>query len=213
MPRWVLYVVFILVALSWIPFALIARERSTKHPYTRILILPDMVKQPKYKSQRTNTLFADTRADRRAVEGTVAHGQLKDDDAFYLGKVNDQWITAMPIDVNDAVMRRGQQRYNIFCAPCHGLSGTGNGMVAKRADFLAEGTWTPPSAMQDETVRSRPVGHLFNTITNGIRNMPAYGAQIPEADRWAIVAYVRALQLSQHATVSDVPPEIRSSLR
>jgi mono/diheme cytochrome c family protein len=213
MPRWVLYVVVIFVALSWIPFALIARERSTKHPYTRMLILPDMVKQQKYKAQRTNALFADTRADRRAVAGTVAHGQMKDDDGFYLGKVGGQWITAMPIEVTDVGMRRGQQRYNIYCAPCHGLTGAGDGMVAKRADFLAEGTWTPPSSMQDPTVRSRPVGHLFNTITNGIRNMPAYGSQIPEADRWAIVAYVRALQLSQHAPASEVPAEIRSGLR
>jgi mono/diheme cytochrome c family protein len=213
MPRWVIYVVVILVALSWVPFALIARERSIKHPYSRILILPDMVKQQKYKAQRTNPLFADTRADRRPVDGTVAHGQMKDDDAFYLGKVNEQWITAMPIEVTEGVMRRGRERYNIYCAPCHGLSGAGDGMVAKRADFLAEGTWTPPSSMQDQTVRSRPVGHLFNTITNGIRNMPAYGSQIPEADRWAIVAYVRALQLSQHAPASEVPPELRSSLR
>jgi mono/diheme cytochrome c family protein len=213
MPRWALYVVAILITVSWVPFALIARERVTKHPYTRILILPDMVKQPKYKPQRMNALYADSRADRRPVEGTVARGQLKDDDAFFQGKVNGQWVTAMPIEVTGATMRRGQQRYDIYCSPCHGLSGAGNGMVARRAEALQEGTWTPPSSMHDPTVRARPVGHLFNTITNGIRSMPAYGSQIPEADRWAIVAYVRALQLSQHATVQDVPPEIRSTLR
>ncbi len=213
MPRWVRYVLLVLVTLSWLPFALIARERATKHPYTRMLILPDMVKQPKYKPQRMNTLYADSRADRRPVEGTVAHGQVRDDDAFYLGKVNGQWITAMPMEVTDALMRRGQERFNIYCAPCHGLDGAGNGIVAKRADALQEGTWTPPSSMQDPNVRSRQVGHLFNTITNGIRNMPAYGSQIDEADRWAIVAYVRALQLSQHAPIQDVPPEIRSTLR
>jgi hypothetical protein len=93
------------------------------------------------------------------------------------------------------------------------LAGYGDGMVAKRADELMEATWVPPSSFHTELVRSRPVGHLYNTITNGIRNMPAYGPQIPEHDRWAIVAYVRALQLSQNADVSDVPAELRSSLR
>ncbi len=213
MPRWVKYVALILVALSWVPFALIARERVTKHPYSRILILPDMVKQPKYKPQRTNVLYADTRADRRPVEGTVARGSVRDDDALHLGKVNGQWITAMPIEVTAAVMHRGQQRFNIYCQPCHGLAGAGDGMIAKRADALQEGTWTPPSSYHTDLVRSRPVGHIFNTITNGIRNMPAYAEQIPVGDRWAIVAYVRALQRSQDARIADVPPELQRQVR
>jgi mono/diheme cytochrome c family protein len=111
------------------------------------------------------------------------------------------------------MLRRGQERYDIYCSPCHGLAGYGDGMVAMRAEGLQEGTWTPPSSIHTELVRSRAPGHLYNTITNGIRNMPAYGPQISVEDRWAIVAYVEALQRSQAATVEDVPMELRASLR
>lgn len=213
MPRWILYVTLVLVALSWIPFAFIVRARTAKHGYTRQQLIPDMDKQPKFKSQSMNTLFADTRADRRPVEGTLAHGKLKLDDHFYRGIVNGGWAKTLPIHLTDGTMRRGRERYEIYCAPCHGLSGMGNGIVAKRADALQEGTWIPPSSIHDPNVRARPAGHLFNTITNGIRNMPPYGAQIHEADRWAIVAYVRALQRSQNAAVEDVPVDIRPVLR
>jgi mono/diheme cytochrome c family protein len=118
-----------------------------------------------------------------------------------------------PLAVDLGVLQRGRERYDIYCAPCHGLAGYGDGSVAKRAEALQEGTWTPPTSFHTELIRQRPDGHIFNTISNGIRNMPAYGPQIPVADRWAIVAYVRALQRSQNATVDDVPPEIRAQLR
>jgi mono/diheme cytochrome c family protein len=111
------------------------------------------------------------------------------------------------------MLLRGQERFNIYCSPCHGLTGAGDGLVSRRADALQEGTWVPPLTFHGDQVRGRPVGHLFNTITHGIRNMPAYGAQIPAEDRWAIVAYVRALQRSQNATVADVPPDLRAGLR
>ena len=111
-----------------------------------------------------------------------------------------------------SLLERGQERYEIFCAPCHGLAGYGDGMVAKTADGLQEGTWTPPSSFHTDLVRERPVGHLFNTVTHGIRNMPAHGPQIPVEDRWAVVAYVKALQRSQHATVDDVPEAERVGL-
>jgi mono/diheme cytochrome c family protein len=105
-------------------------------------------------------------------------------------------------------MKRGQQRYNIYCAPCHGLAGEGDGLVAKRAQELQQGTWAfPPTSLHSEAVRPQPVGQLFNTITNGVRKMPAYGAQISVQDRWAIVLYVRALQRTQNARPEDVPPE------
>jgi mono/diheme cytochrome c family protein len=213
MPRWLFFVTLVLVALSWIPFAFIARARNTKHPYTRIQIIPDMDQQPKFKAQSMNVLFADTRAARPIVPGAVAHSADPSDERVLLGKDRGQWVTAIPIPVTDALMRRGRERFDIYCAPCHGLTGAGNGMVARRADALQEGTWTPPSSMHDPTVTARPVGHLYNTITNGIRNMPAYGAQIRVDDRWAIVAYVRALERSQRATADDVPPEMRSLLR
>ena len=111
------------------------------------------------------------------------------------------------------LLQRGHERYDVYCSPCHGLAGFGDGMVAKRADELQEGTWTPPASFHTALVRERSVGQLFNTISNGVRNMPAYGPQIPIQDRWAIVAYVRALQRSQNATVDDVPPDIRAQLR
>ena len=110
-------------------------------------------------------------------------------------------------------MKRGKERFDVFCAPCHGLAGNGDGLVAKRADRLQEGTWTPPSSLHTDLVRSRPDGQLYNSIANGVRTMPAYGSQIPVPDRWAIVAYVRALQRSSNARVADVPAELRSQLR
>lgn len=213
MPRWLIYIALIFVAVSWIPFALIARARSTPQRTARMQIIPDMDQQAKFRPQSVNPMFADARADRRPVEGTVAQGQLNDDLHVSRGLVDGAWAVAFPMPVTEAMMKRGQERYDIFCAPCHGLSGAGNGIVAVRADRLQEGTWTPPTNLHDVTVRERPVGHLYNTIANGIRNMPAYGAQIPVADRWAIVAYVRALQKSQNARVDDVPADLRPTLR
>lgn len=212
-PRWIFLVTLILVAFSWIPFAFIARARNTKHAYTRIQIIPDMDQQPKFRPQSQNTLFADTRAARPLVPGTAARNAGGMDDRVRLGVVNGQWLPAVPIRVTDALMRRGQERYDIYCAPCHGLAGAGDGIVARRADALQEGTWTPPSSLHDPVVRGRPDGQIFNTITNGIRSMPAYADQIHEQDRWAIVAYVRALQRSQNAAIEDVPSDMRRLLR
>jgi mono/diheme cytochrome c family protein len=213
MPRWIFLVTLVLVALSWIPFAFIWRARNTRHSYTRMQVIPDMDQQPRFNTQSMNTLFADTRAARPLVPGTVPRGTTPEDEPFRLGRQNGRWIASIPIPVTGALMRRGQERFNITCSPCHGLAGAGDGIVSHRADALEEGTWTPPSSLHDPVVRARPDGHLFNTITNGIRNMPAYGPQIREADRWAIVAYIRALQRSQGATIVDVPPEIRPELR
>jgi len=175
--------------------------------------VPDMDNQPKFGPQSRNRLFADRRAMRPPVEGAVARGALREDNGLYRGAVGGVWVEQIPVAVTDQLLRRGRERYDIFCSPCHGLAGYGDGMVAKRADALQEGTWTPPASLQSELVRGRPVGHLYNSITNGIRNMPAYGPQITVEDRWAIVAYLRALQRSQSATVEDVPPELRAQLR
>jgi mono/diheme cytochrome c family protein len=154
---------------------------------------------------------------RPPVAGSVARGELGSPAALDHGlrDADDvtSWVEAIPVPVTMQVMRRGQQRYDIFCSPCHGLSGYGDGMVAKRAEDLQEGTWTPPSSLHTDLIRARPEGQLFNTITNGVRSMPAYGAQISVEDRWAIVAYVRALQRSQAAAVDDVPTDLRASLR
>ena len=212
LPGWVMPSIAVLVVLSFIPFALIARTRATKATHTRLQIIPDMDEQPKFRAQMANALFADGRSMRPPVLGTVARGEAKLDDHYYRGIVNGQWATTFPVPVTSELLKRGQVRFDIYCAPCHGLAGGGDGIVNLRADRLQEGTWTPPAVLYSDLVAKRPVGHLFNTITNGIRNMPAYGPQIPEADRWAIVAYIRALQRSQHATLSDVPPELRGTL-
>jgi mono/diheme cytochrome c family protein len=213
MPRWLIFLLLLVVALSFVPLALIARARVTTSTKPRIHIIPDMDNQPKFKTQTRNPMFADMRAMRPPVPGTVARDDVVSDSVFATGKVGADWVEAIPVEVDAKLLARGRERYNIYCSPCHGLVGYGDGMVAKRADELMEGTWTPPSSFHTELVRQRPAGHLFNTISNGIRNMPAYGPQIPAADRWAIVAYIRALQRSQNATIEDVPPETRAQLR
>jgi len=213
LPRWILFTVAVLVVLSWVPLALIMRARATTSPKPRIHVVPDMDNQPKFRSQTRNPMFADRRAMRPPVDGTIPQEEVLGEPALTTGKVGGSWVDAIPIEVDLALMRRGRERFDIYCSPCHGLAGFGDGMVAKRADELQEGTWTPPSSFHTDLVRERPVGHIFNTISNGIRNMPAYGPQIPVEDRWAIVAYVRALQRSQHATVDDVPPDTRAQLR
>ena len=216
-PRWIWYTALVLVALSWIPLVLIARARVTTTSKPRIHIIQDMDDQPKFKPQQANPMFADTRAMRPPVPGTVARGTLVGDPRLDMGLDDPadpaSWVEVMPVAVTPALMERGRERYDVFCSPCHGLGGVGDGAVAVRADALQEGTWTPPSSFHTELVRSRSVGHLYNTITNGIRNMPAYGTMIDREDRWAIVAYLRALQRSQNATVDDVPADLRSSLR
>ncbi len=214
MPRWILYTLVILAVASLLPFAFIARARGAKADRTRLRPIQNMGTQQKYLPQSENPLFADTRAMRPAIEGTVQRGAPIDGGAFSTGRGPDgQFVAEFPVPVNRALLLRGQERYNIYCSPCHGLSGSGDGIVARRADALQEGTWVPPLSYHVDQVRGRPVGHIFNTITNGIRNMPAYGSQVSAADRWAIVAYVRALQRSQNATVADVPPDLRAGLR
>ncbi len=212
MPKWIVPLIVILSSLALLPAALIYFARSTNSAVPRISIIPDMDTQQKFKTQAYNSMFADHRASRLPVTGTVAQGETMLDSHFYRGMAGQAWATTMPSPVTAEMMQRGQQRFGIYCAPCHGLDGAGSGPVAVRAEQLAEGTWVPPLSLSNPTVMARPVGHIFNTITNGIRNMPSYGAQIPPEDRWAIVAYVRALQRSQHGFLSDVTPEERRLL-
>jgi len=166
----------------------------------------DMHDQPKYTPLRGSTFFADARSARSPVEGTVARGLLRDDELLYSGKVNGVDAAVFPFRVDAQVMARGQERFNIYCAPCHSRTGEGDGMVVLR------GYRRPPSFHQDR-LRETPVGHFFDVITNGFGAMPDYAAQIKAADRWAIVAYIRALQLSAHATLADVPSAERSRIQ
>lgn len=216
MPRWITPVLLILTVLALVPAAMITRARMTTSKVPRINLVPDMDYQPKYLPQTANAMFLDGRAMRPQPEGTIARGRLVEDQHFSTGRVGDDWATTFPMPVTAELMARGRQRFEIYCAPCHGLAGHGDGLVARRADRLMEqgqATWTPPTNLHDDTVRERPVGHIFNTITYGIRTMPSYGAQVPEADRWAIVAYVRALQRSSRATLDDVPADVRPTLQ
>jgi mono/diheme cytochrome c family protein len=199
LPRWITFTLISLAVLSLLPLALVARARQSRSEQPRIHLVPDMDNQGKYKSQKSSPLFADGRTMRMPVPNTVAREELRADAGLFAGTEADgRFVDSFPVPVTMPLIQRGQERYNIYCFPCHGLSGYGNGPVAKRADQLAEGTWVPPSSLHDPLVRSRPLGHLFNTISNGIRNMPSYGGQIPVEDRWAIVAYVKALQKSQN---------------
>jgi len=212
MPRWVSAILVILATAALLPFACIYKARHTHTPLPRIHVIQDMDNQPRFKSQQVNPFFLDTRAERPPVAGTVARGQLAEDDGLNLGLRAGTWVEAFPVPVTASLLKRGSERYQIFCSPCHGLAGAGDGIVAVRADRLQEGTWVPPSSLHAETVLARPVGHLYNSITNGIRTMPSYGSQIPVSDRWAIVAYVRALQRSRYTPASALTAEERAKL-
>jgi mono/diheme cytochrome c family protein len=206
MPKWMKIAPVFVILLALLPPLLVARARVVKSSQPRIHLIPDMDSQPKAKAQQANALFLDNRAMRRPVAGTIARGDLQLDDALYRGKADGEWVTTIPVPVTPALMERGRQRYAIYCAQCHGLDGYGRGPVALRAEEIG-GPWVPPSSYHDPTVQDRPVGHLYNTITNGIRTMVPYRWQIPDArDRWAIVLYVRALQRSQNADRQDMPP-------
>ena len=162
--------------------------------------------QPKYIPLRESTFFVDDRSARQPVEGTVARGQVRDDELLYTGKLNGADAVVFPFRVDATVMARGQERFNIYCAPCHGRTGLGDGMIVMR------GYRRPPSYEEDR-LRAAPVGHFFDVITNGFGAMPDYASQIAAPDRWAIVAYIRALQLSEHATPADVPAGERDRIR
>lgn len=224
MPKPIIYVALVLLILAMIPPALIARSRAVPNDKRRIHLIQDMDNQPKFRAQHQNHLFADERGMRPPVIGTVARGELNLDHHFtrgvmYGGDGQPQWATGFPSEVRVDMdfMRRGQERFNIYCTPCHGQSGYGDGIIHQRADQLVRtgtnGTeWVQPKSLHEEAIRNQPVGQIFNSITNGIRTMPAYDSQIPTADRWAIVAYVEALQRSQHANENDVPAAERNEL-
>jgi mono/diheme cytochrome c family protein len=165
----------------------------------------DMHDQPKYIPLRESTFFSDDRSARPIVAGTVARGLLHDDPLLYTGKEDGADATVFPFRIDGKTMARGRERYDIYCAPCHGRSGAGEGMIVQR------GYRRPPSLHQDR-LREAPVGHFFDVISNGFGAMPDYAAQVRAEDRWAIIAYIRALQLSEHATVAAVPPGRRATL-
>ena len=158
----------------------------------------DMHNQPKYKPLRASGFFADGSSARPRIEGTVARGTLQEDEAFFTGKAGGTLIPELPVPLDAQLVTRGQERYNIYCTPCHDATGSGNGMVVQRG-------YRKPPSMHEERLRTAPAGHFFDVMTNGFGAMPDYRAQVTPRDRWAIVAYIRALQLSQHASPADIP--------
>jgi mono/diheme cytochrome c family protein len=159
----------------------------------------DMHVQPKQNPYARSDFFPDQRSERPPVEGTVARGQLDADAYFYTGKLGSSPGDYLPFPVTKAVLDRGRERYNIYCSPCHSLVGDGNGFVPSR------GFSRIPPSYHTSRLQKAPLGYLFDVITNGFGIMPEYRSQITPEDRWKIVAYVRALQLSQNATKADVP--------
>jgi mono/diheme cytochrome c family protein len=156
----------------------------------------DMHDQPRFKPLAKNDFFPDLRSARPPVEGTVARGQLHEDTYFYSGKVGNLFGDYLPFPVNQAVLARGQQRFNIYCAPCHSRVGDGNGMVVQRG-------YQPPPSYHTDRLRKAPLGYFFSVMTNGFGAMPDYAQQLSAQDRWAVVSYIRALQLSQATTAAD----------
>lgn len=165
----------------------------------------DMHDQPRYKPYAASDFFGDNRSARPLVEGTVARGQLRDDEHLYAGKLDGELAASFPFPVTAEVMARGRERFDVFCAPCHSRTGDGNGMVVQRGYRKAQ-------SLHIERLRNERAGYFYDVISRGFGAMPDYASQIPVRDRWAIVAYVRALQLSQSATLADVPEARRAEL-
>ncbi|PYX93223.1 MAG: quinol:cytochrome C oxidoreductase [Acidobacteria bacterium] len=165
----------------------------------------DMHDQPKYIPLRESDFFGDMRSARPLPVGVVARGHLNEDTYLYTGKINGNLGNVFPFPITEQDMKRGQQRYNIYCTPCHSPIGDGNGTVVQRG-------YKRPPAYNDPKLLQAPVGHYFDVMTNGYGAMPDYSSQISVEDRWRIAAYIKALQLSQRATLADVPPEKRNNL-
>jgi mono/diheme cytochrome c family protein len=159
----------------------------------------DMHVQPRQNPLSRSDFYSDQRSARAPVEGTVARGQLHEDTYFYTGKIGSNPGDVMPFPVTKEVLERGRERYDIFCAPCHSRVGDGNGFVPSR------GFARKPPSYHIPRLQKAPLGYFYDVITNGFGIMPDYASQIPPQDRWDIVAYIRALQLSQNATTADVP--------
>ena len=210
-PAWIKWLIVVSICVATIPLALIFRARTSYSDKPRIHFIQNMDNQPKYVSQEANALFLDGRAMRPQVEGTIARGAMTSDTNLFMGVTDGAWSTSYPssLTVDHDFLARGQGRFNIYCSPCHGILGDGEGLIHHRANQLVETgingtTWVAPKNLHEDVVKEQPVGQLFNSITNGVRTMAAYGSQISTEDRWAIVAYMKTLQLSQDADPSHV---------
>jgi mono/diheme cytochrome c family protein len=179
-----------------------ASRRTPIHPN------PNMDQVKRFDAQEPADFWSDGRSMRPRLEGTLAQGSLQEDDHLYRGTLADgSWAAGLPdgMNLDRALLARGQERYDIYCMPCHDQSGTGKGSVA-----LATVDMAPPT-FHEQKLRSYPIGQIYGTITNGVRTMPSYAMQIPVADRWAIATYVRAIQVAGHADAGQVPADVKRS--
>jgi mono/diheme cytochrome c family protein len=163
----------------------------------------DMWVQPKHAPLDDSELFTDGAASRPLLPNTISRGNLREDGAFFTGIENGKWVDKMPVEVTKKLLQRGQERFDIYCTPCHGRLGDGKGMIAQRGFQLKR----PVGNYHTDRLRKMPVGHFYSVITNGYGAMYSYASRVEPSDRWAIVAYIRALQLSQNGKVSDLTPE------
>ena len=200
MKRWMTIMVLALLVLGC------TRGQPSRRP--PIHLQQNMAEQPKYKQQTESHFYADGSAMRMPVEGTVARGSLHPDSlGFYTGyDAKGKLVEENPFPITMELMKRGQQRFNIYCSPCHDQLGTGQGIVVKKGML-------PPPSFHEQRLVDTADGHFFEVMTNGLRNMPPYRFQIPVKDRWAIVAYLRALQRSRRATIDDIPVDKRDVVR
>ena len=180
-------------------------QQTTRN--TPLEVWPDMDRQDKSKPQTESQFFGDHRASRMPVPGTVARGFLKEDEGYYTGIVNKQYIGRNPETINAELLKLGQMKFNTYCSPCHDRTAHGQGIVAQKAV-----TWQPTNLHEDR-VKGMVDGEIFSVITQGRRSMPSYRFQITEKDRWAIISYLRALQRTTSGTVADVPQELQADLR
>jgi mono/diheme cytochrome c family protein len=190
-----------------------APTRANGLRFTALLLLAvagagcrqDMHDQPKYRPFRGSEIFADGRSARPFVSGTVARGTLREDAVLYTGKVGNDFVTEIPVKVTAELLERGQTRFQVFCSPCHGQTGRGDGMITQRG-------FKKPSSYHVDRLRQAPIGYFYDVMTNGFGAMSDYSAQVTPEDRWAIAAYVRTLQYSQYAPAADVPADKRPEL-
>ncbi len=217
-PWWMAVTLLIVVIATWVPLAMIYEARKTKSRQPRIHFFLDMDKQARFGPQSSHPWFVDGRAMRLPVEGTILRGGLMHDQHFALGYLtNDgtptgvvtEFVKSLPPQLSsdvDALTERGRNRFSIYCATCHGSVGAGDGPTHLRAIELKETKWVPATNLLTQMIRDREDGQLFQAITDGVRNMPSYGSQIPPRDRWAIVAYLRQLQRTQPVAPEPATP-------
>ncbi|MFO8233730.1 MAG: cytochrome c [Longimonas sp.] len=196
------YLVFSLAALALV----LTGCRGMESEETPVHPNQDMDYQERFNAQDANPFFADNAAMRKPVSGTVARGFLREDSALYTGRDDDGvLVESNPVDISQAVVQRGKERYEVYCSVCHGIAGDGEGII-----MTGDYGYTPaPTFHADRLRNEEPDGHFYDVITNGIRSMPGYASQIAVQDRWAIVAYIRALQRSQNASEDDLPESAR----